>query len=496
MKTKVVVVKEFKIGEVDKNLFSSFVEHLGRAVYTGVYEPGHPDADEQGFRKDVISLVKDLNVSLVRYPGGNFLSGYNWKDGIGPKENRPRRLDRAWHTIESNQVGIDEFYDWTKKSGTEIMGAVNMGTGTPQDAGDLVEYCNFEKGTYWSDLRRKNGHEKPYAIKTWCIGNEMDGPWQICHMTADDYGKKARETMKIMRWTDESIKTVVCGSASTSMPTYPEWDRIVLEHTYDLADYISIHRYFENMGDDDEFLASFYDMDQFIKTSTATCDYVKALKRSNKTMNLSFDEWNIWYQRKMQPHDWMEAPRILEDHYSLLDALAFSGMAITLLNHADRVKVACLAQLVNVIAPIFTEPGKGAYKQSIYFPFKDISVFGRGTALQPVVNTEKKIVERYGEVPSVIFASVLSEDESELSIFALNTNKNEVSETEFDLRSFGKTQMIYRTELCGSDLSATNSLENPDAVAPKNADLVQSENGVYTVNLKNASWNVLRFKLN
>lgn len=496
MKTKVVVVKEFKIGEVDKNLFSSFVEHLGRAVYTGVYEPGHPDADEQGFRKDVISLVKDLNVSLVRYPGGNFLSGYNWKDGIGPKENRPRRLDRAWHTIESNQVGIDEFYDWTKKSGTEIMGAVNMGTGTPQDAGDLVEYCNFEKGTYWSDLRRKNGHEKPYAIKTWCIGNEMDGPWQICHMTADDYGKKARETMKIMRWTDESIKTVVCGSASTSMPTYPEWDRIVLEHTYDLADYISIHRYFENMGDDDEFLASFYDMDQFIKTSTATCDYVKALKRSNKTMNLSFDEWNIWYQRKMQPHDWMEAPRILEDHYSLLDALAFSGMAITLLNHADRVKVACLAQLVNVIAPIFTEPGKGAYKQSIYFPFKDISVFGRGTALQPVVNTEKKIVERYGEVPSVIFASVLSEDESELSIFALNTNKNEVSETEFDLRSFGKTQMIYRTELCGLDLSATNSLENPDAVAPKNADLVQTENGVYTVNLKNASWNVLRFKLN
>ena len=495
MNTKVIISKDFKIGEVDKNLFSSFVEHLGRAVYTGIYEPGHSCADEQGFRKDVIDLVRDLNVSLVRYPGGNFLSGYNWKDGIGPKEKRPRRLDRAWHTIESNQVGIDEFYDWSKKSGTEIMGAVNMGTGTPQDAGDLVEYCNFESGTYWSDLRRKNGHDKPYGIKTWCIGNEMDGPWQICHLTADDYGKKARETIKIMKWTDESIKTVVCGSASTSMPTYPEWDRIVLEHTYDLADYISIHRYFENFGNDDEFLASFYDMDQFIKTCTATCDYVKALKRSNKTINLSFDEWNIWYQQKMQPHPWMEAPRILEDHYSLLDALAFSGMAITLLNHADRVKVACLAQLVNVIAPIFTEPGKGAYKQSIYFPFKDISVFGRGTSLQPVVTTSKKIVEKYGEVPSVIFASVLSEDEKELSLFALNTSKTECSSTNIDLSGVGKTQMFYRTELCGSDLNATNSLENPKAVEPKTAPLVQGEGSIYNVELKPASWNVLRFKL-
>lgn len=495
MKTKVIISKDFKIGEVDKNLFSSFVEHLGRAVYTGIYEPGHAVADEQGFRKDVIDLVRDLNVSLVRYPGGNFLSGYNWKDGIGPKESRPRRLDRAWHTIESNQIGIDEFFDWTKKSGTEVMGAVNMGTGTPQDAGDLVEYCNFDSGTYWSDLRRKNGHEKPYGIKTWCVGNEMDGPWQICHLTAEEYGRKALETIKIMKWTDESIKTVVCGSASSGMPTYPEWDRIVLEHTYDAADYISIHRYFENFGDDDDFLASFYDMDQFIKTCTATCDYVKALKRSNKTMALSFDEWNIWYQQNQKPHPWMEAPRILEDHYSLLDALAFGGMAITLLNHADRVKIACLAQLVNVIAPIFTEPGKGAYKQAIYYPFRDISLYGRGTALQPVANTENKITKKYGEVPSVIFASVLSEDETEVTVFALNTDKNNSSITTIDLSGVGKTQMTFRTELCGNDLSATNTLENPSAVEPKSAELVQGEGSVYEVELKKASWNVLRFKL-
>ncbi|MBR1911841.1 MAG: alpha-N-arabinofuranosidase, partial [Treponema sp.] len=314
MNTKVTVVKDFTKGKVDDNLFSSFIEHLGRAVYTGIYEPGHPEADEQGFRKDVIKLVKDLNVSLVRYPGGNFLSGYNWKDGIGPRNKRPVRLDRAWHTIETNQVGIDDFYDWTKKAGTQILGAVNMGTGTPQDAGDIVEYCNFPDGTYWSDLRAQNGHKEPYNIKYWCIGNEMDGPWQICHLDANDYGKKALEAAKIMKWTDDSIKVVVCGSATSSMPTYPEWDRIVLEHTYDMADYISIHRYFENYGNDDDFLASFYDMDQFITTCTATCDYVKALKRSNKTMYLSFDEWNVWYQQKQTPHPWQEAPRILEDN--------------------------------------------------------------------------------------------------------------------------------------------------------------------------------------
>ena len=495
MKSKVTFVKEFRIGEVDGNLFSSFIEHLGRAVYTGIYEPGHPTADSQGFRGDVINLVKDLNVALVRYPGGNFLSGYNWKDGIGPKDKRPVRLDRAWHTIEPNEVGIDEFVDWAKKSGTEVLAAVNMGTGTPQDAGDMVEYCNYPGGTYWSDLRIANGHKDPHNIKYWCVGNEMDGPWQICHLDAVEYGKKALEAMKIMKWTDNSIKTVVCGSASSGMPTYPEWDRIVLEHTYDFADYISIHRYFENFGNDDDFLASFKDMDDFIRTSIATCDYVKAYKRSSKNMMLSFDEWNIWYQQNQKEHPWEKAPRILEDHYSLLDALAFGGMAITLLNHADRVKVACLAQLVNVIAPIFTEPGKGAYRQSIYWPFRDISVYGRGIALQPVVQTENKITDKYGEVPAVIFAGAYNEETREISVFALNTNKTQVSETQIDLRSFENTKMTFRTELCGDDLSLTNSLENPDAVSPKKVELSQSDNGIYTVNLKPASWNVIRFSV-
>ncbi|MBR5933397.1 MAG: alpha-N-arabinofuranosidase [Treponema sp.] len=500
MKTKVSVVKEFTIGKSEDTLFSSFIEQLGRAVYTGIYEPEHPESDELGFRKDVIKLVKDLGVNLVRYPGGNFVSGYDWKDGIGPKDKRPVRLDRAWKTIETNQVGIDDFYDWTLKSGTQILGAVNMGTGTVQDAGDLVEYCNYPGGTYWSDLRRKNGHEKPYAIKTWCVGNEMDGPWQICHLDAHEYGKKALETIKMMKWTDDTIKCVVCGSAASTMPTYPEWDRIVLEHTYDMADYISIHRYFENFGNDDDFLASFYDMEQFIKTSIATCDYVKAVKRSNRTMMLSFDEWNIWYQKNQTPHDWVKAPRLLEDNYSLLDALAFGGMVITLLNHSDRIKIACLAQLVNVIAPISTEPGGGSFVQTIYYPFKDMCQFGRGTVLQPVVKTQNKITDAYGEVPAVIFSVIYNEEKNTVTVFALNTSKDEDSETEIDLASFENTKLSFWSVLCGTDLNAKNSLSKPDNVKPQILDdavlsKVEQNKGVYKIQLKKASWNVLSFTI-
>ncbi len=493
-KTKITVEKEFTLAKVDDRLYSSFIEHLGRAVYDGIYEPGHPLADEQGFRKDVIQLVKDLHVAQVRYPGGNFLSGYKWTDGIGPRNQRPTRLDLAWHSLEPNIVGIDEFYDWSKKAGTAIMGAVNMGTGTPQDAANMLEYCNFAGGTYWSDLRKKNGHADPYGIKTWCVGNEMDGPWQICHLEAADYGKKARETAKMMKWVDDSVELVVCGSASSGMPTYPEWDRIVLEHTYENVDFLSLHRYYENFGNDDDFLASFVDMNNFIKSVCATADYVKALKRSKKTMYLSFDEWNVWYQSKQEDHPWMTAPSILEDQYSLLDALVFGGLGITLLNNADRVKVACLAQLVNVIAPIFTEKGGKAIKQAIYYPFQDISLYGHGTVLTTVNVTDKKET-CYGDAPTVATSVVYDEETGMVTLFALNTDKTDMEEITLNMDSFGKPEMVYATELTGSNLHAKNTFAEPEVVSPQPVSMVQSENGVFTLRVKPASWNVFRFKV-
>ena len=489
---KMHIEKDFRIAQVDDRLFSSFLEHLGRAIYAGIYEPGHPKADEHGFRMDVIKLIQELGVSYVRYPGGNFLSGHDWKDAIGPKADRPRRLDLAWHTIESNQFGIDEFYDWSKKAGTQIMGAVNMGTGTPKDAGELLEYCNYPGGTYWSDLRAKNGHKTPLDIKLWCIGNEMDGDWQICHLDADDYGKKAVETAKIMKWVDDSIQLVVCGSATTLQQTYPEWDRKIMEYTYDYADYLSLHRYYENEGNDFDFLASFVDMDHFIHTLEGTADYVKALKRGTKDICFSFDEWNVWYQQKQQPHPWMEAPEILEDHYTLLDALVVAGMSMTLLNHADRVKIACLAQLVNVIAPIFTEKGGRVMKQSIFYPFAFMSKYGRGVVLKPVT-TAPKAESRYGETPLLQQSVVYNEQEKAVNVFALNIG-NEEMKLDLDLRSFGKVTMQEHICMAG-DLMAQNTFGQPNTVSPKDLPVETGRFSTCSTILQPQSYHVLRFSL-
>ena len=485
----VVLHPDLAVGPVADELFGSFVEHLGRAVYTGLYEPGHPAADARGFRRDVIGLVRELRVPLVRYPGGNFLSGYDWRDGVGPRGERPVRLDRAWHSVETNAFGIDEFCDWAREAGCRPMVGVNMGTGTPQDAADLVEYCNHPGGTALSDLRAKNGRRAPHAVEWWCVGNEMDGDWQIGHLDAASYGRKAREAMKLMRWTDDRVKLVVCGSSGPGMPTWPEWDRVVLEHTYDLADALSIHRYYENGGDAADFLAVFRDMDRFIETSAATCDYVKALTRSKKTMALSFDEWNIWYQSRQAPHPWETAPRLLEDNYSLLDALAFGGMAVSLLNHADRVRVACLAQLVNVIAPIVAEPGGPAWRQTTFYPFRDVSLFGRGTALRPIVRAPTRET-RWGDAPAIAAAAVRGGEDGSLALFALNADPARPARLHLDLRAFGAPEAVSRTEL-----AAANSAARPDAVRPAARRVPRGENGVFRFDLKPASWNVLRFRV-
>lgn len=491
---KCIIDKDYIIGTVDPKLYSSFIEHLGRAIYTGIYEPDHKTADEQGFRKDVLALVKELGVSLVRYPGGNFLSGYKWTDGIGPKKERPKRLDYAWRSVETNEIGIDEFFDWSKKAGTEVMAAVNLGTGTPQDAGYMLEYCNHPQGTYWSDLRKKNGHKDPHNIKYWCLGNEMDGPWQICQLTAEEYGRKARETAKIMKWIDPEVKLVACGSSTTWMPTYPEWDRIVLEHVYDLADYISLHRYYENEGDISSFLASFVDMNNFIHTITSVADYVKAKNHSKKTLMLSFDEWNVWYQKKQTRYDWISAPPILEDIYSLLDALVFGGMLCALLNNSDRVKIACLAQLVNVIAPIYTEKEGKAIKQATYYPFQQVSLYGRGDVLKTLIKCHDFETKLYGDIPVLQSSATFDPQTGKLSIFMLNCDQQNDAEMDLDLRSFGEIDFIEHLVMNGEDLDAKNSFQIPDAVMPKQMKSPLKEDKYYKTLLPKLSWNVIRFK--
>ncbi|MDR2953053.1 MAG: alpha-N-arabinofuranosidase [Treponema sp.] len=490
-KAKLLLDKDYTIAPLGKRLFSTFVEHLGRCIYEGIYEPGHPTADKDGFRQDVRALVRELNFGALRYPGGNFVSGYNWRDGIGPRGSRPKRLDYAWFSIEPNEIGIDEFCDYAKSVDSEVMYAVNMGTGTPQDAGYLVEYANFPGGTYFSDLRIQNGHKDPHAIKLWCVGNEMDGPWQICHLDAHDYGKKALETAKIMKWVDPSIELCICGSATSSLPTFPEWDRLVLEHVYDKVDYISLHRYYENLGDETDFLASFKEMDGFIKSIAATADYVKALKRSKKTMMLSFDEWNIWYQQNTKLKEWEFAPHILEDNYSLLDALAFGGLLCTLINNSDRVRISCLAQMVNVIAPIFTEKGGKAIKQTIFYPFAMTANNCLGTALRLVGKTPMLESKSYGEVPAIPCAVVWNEPKREINMICTNIS-SENQCVEMDLRSFGKAALKEHQVLAG-DLSASNTLDNPDKVKPRFMNCQQDAAESPELMLEPKSFNFFKF---
>lgn len=500
-KAKMMLDKELTIGKIDNRIYGSFIEHLGRAVYDGIYQPGHLLSDGNGFRTDVMELVKELNVPIVRYPGGNFVSNYFWEDGVGPKEQRPHRLELAWKSIESNEIGLHEFSKWAKSVNSEVMMAVNLGTRGIADACNLLEYCNHTSGTKYSDLRIAHGQKEPYGIKTWCLGNEMDGPWQLGHKTAEEYGRLAEETAKAMKLIDPSAEFVVCGSSSREMSTYAQWEATVLDYTYESVDYLSLHTYYGNRsGDTNEFLAKSDDMDAFIKEVIAVCDYVKAKKRSKKNMYLSFDEWNVWYHSSaetdetMEKRPWQIAPNLLEDIYTFEDALLVGLMLIVLLRHADRVKIACLAQLINVIAPIMTEAGGGkAWKQTIFYPFMHASRYGRGIALMPVLISDTHETKSHGCVSDVESVSVYNEEEEEITIFAVNRNLKEDVILTTDVRSFEGYEVVEHIVLESENLKAYNEL-GKERVRPKNVDRTVMEQGKITSVLCKATWNVIRLK--
>lgn len=495
-KAQVTIDKDFKIGEIDRRIYGSFVEHLGRAVYQGIYQPGHPEADDAGFRKDTMELVKELNVPIIRYPGGNFVSGYNWEDGVGPLNERPKRTELAWRTIEPNEVGVNEFADWAKQANSEVMMAVNLGTRGIDAARDLVEYCNHPGGSYWSDLRKKHGYNEPHNFKVWCLGNEMDGPWQIGHKTADEYGRLANETAKAMRMLDPSIELVACGSSGRGMPTFGQWEATVLEHTYDEVEYISLHTYYGNRDNDTpNYLARTLDMDAFIESVVSICDYVKAKNRSKKTINLSFDEWNVWYHsndddRKIEP--WSIAPPQLEDIYNFEDALLVGSMLISLLRHADRVKMACMAQLVNVIAPIMTNGEGGAWRQTIFYPYKDVSNSGNGSVLRAVVNSPKYDSKEFSDIPYLDTVAVYNHEDDEIVLYAVNRHLEEDLLMECNLRGFDGYMVKGHSVLEHEDLKAVNTEDNPNNVVPHDKGQAAMEDGMLKARLAKASWNVIR----
>ena len=462
------------VAPLDRNLFGSFLEHLGRAIYGGIYDPGSKLSDSNGFRKDVLNEIRQLGVPITRYPGGNFVSGYNWLDGVGPRQSRPRMLDKAWNSIESNQFGTNEFMAWCKAAGTLPLMGLNLGTGTPEEAAALVEYCNVEKGTKWSDLRRQHGVADPYGVRHWCLGNEMDGPWQIGHMSATEYGFKAADAARQMRNVDPSLILVACGSSGPGMPTYLEWDREVLEQCYEYVDGLSLHRYFGNNqndtgGDSAKFLAMNLSMERQIAETTAVCDMVRGHKRSPKKLWLSFDEWNVWYRANhgdaVDGHR-KEAPPLLEEIYNLEDALLVGGLINSLLRNADRVKIACLAQLVNVIAPIMTN-AEGMFRQTIYYPYSLALQYAKGTVLNLLIESADYSVPGFDHVPYVDVAGTLDDSAGTVTLFVLNRDLAKSRTVDLQWLDRSPSKVVASWLLTGNDLKASNSFAAPQRVAPQ-----------------------------
>ncbi|MCU6481468.1 alpha-N-arabinofuranosidase [Arthrobacter sp. A2-55] len=507
-RARISIDRDFTVSEVPHRLFGSFVEHMGRCVYTGIYEPGHARADAQGFREDVLALTRELGATVIRYPGGNFVSGYNWEDGIGPVAERPRRLDGAWHTLETNAFGLHEFVDWSRKAGTEIMEAINLGTRGVEAAREIVEYANHPGGTYWSELRARNGHRDPFNIKLWCLGNEMDGPWQIGHKTAQEYGRLAQEAGKAMRLVDPDIELVACGSSGSGMPTFGAWEQTVLTHAYSEVDYVSLHAYYqEHDGDAASFLASAVDMDYFIDAVVATADSVRAKGKHKKHINLSFDEWNVWYQRGLDTEDqpeqvnasgWREHPRVIEDKYNVTDAVVVGTLLNSLLRHGDRVKIANQAQLVNVIAPILAEPNGPAWRQTIFHPFARMAELAKGQVLRTNVVSDKVETTQFGGADLVDVSATWNEETGRLALFLANRGLDEAAEVDVALRGFD-AKRVLRAEVLkvpeGGDRFTKNTLAAQDQVGMVPLDGVTAAGDQLKVALPALSWSVVELEV-
>ncbi len=500
-KTKISCNILFKIGEIDARLYGSFLEHMGRVIYSGIYEPGNLISDEEGFRKDVMDAVRAMGVSCVRYPGGNFVSAYHWEDGVGPREERPRKIELAWKSIETNEFGTDEFMHWARKAGVEPIFTVNLGTRGIEEAVQYLEYCNFPAGTMYSDLRKSHGVNEPYGIKMWCLGNEMDGKWQIGHKSASDYGQLAAEAGKTMKILDPTIELIVCGSSLSTMETYPEWDMEVLDKTYDVVDYLALHQYYGGQEKGTKyFLAQTLDMEEYIKTIRSVAQVIKKKKRSKKDIYFSVDEWGVWSKPSDSVNEeligkaWEIAPAISEQIYTLEDALLFAGMQMVMLRNADVIKIACQSLLTNISACIMTEKGGDIWLQTIYYPFYYFANYAKGTVLQTVTEGPSYSCAEFGCVSYIDAVATWDEEKCEVAVFAVNRSEDEAQEVEIDLQGFSINAVVESVELTATDRKMTNEIQH-DAVIPReNAD-VSLTDGKCKLIVKPMSFNVVRLQV-
>jgi alpha-L-arabinofuranosidase len=479
------------IAEISPLLFGGFAEHMGRCVYEGIYDPASPLADERGFRTDVLEALREQQYKVMRYPGGNFLSGYNWLDGVGPKDRRPRRRELAWQSIETNQFGTDEFMEFCQAIDTLPMLGVNMGTGTIQSAADLVEYCNAPTGTYYADLRASHGRRAPYNVKYWCVGNEMDGPWQIGHLEMGEYARKALEAAKMMKWHDPSIKLISCGSSHNQMATYPEWDRVTLETCWEHVDYHSIHYYARNDDNDTaSYLALAVELEDFVDTMAATLNYAKAKRRSKRNIYLSWDEWQVWYKDRSGRGGWTEAPHLSEEIYNLEDALVVAQWLNVFLRKSDVIKIACVAQIVNIISWLQTRRD-GLLKQTSFYPFMLVSNHARGHALDLLVKAPQVETSKYGGVPVLDVSASYDAETGKGALFIVNRSQHEPVTVELIWQDGKAVSAGEAWQLAGTDLKEANTWENPNTLTAQSIAAPQIVDGKATLQLPPLSFTTL-----
>ncbi len=530
-KASITIHPDFRIGEISGRLFGAFLEPIGSMVNGSMFNPKHPAADSQGLRKDFYDALKEAGLPAVRLPGGNFVSGWNWKDSIGPMAERKAHLDMAWFQYIPNDVGHDEYLQWAEKAGAEAIYTVNLGTGTLQDAADCVEYTNHEGGTWWSDLRKKNGHAAPYGVKTWCLGNEMDGPWQIASYEKDPrgYGVLAHETSKAMKWVDPSIETIACVSSSPFLNHYPDWDLEVLQECYAAVDYISLHHYHSAPPDMPQALTAGYQAyEEYIRTEIALCDFVKTKLRSKKTMMLALDEYASMIRPRGETHlgmggrqnadmfgvfvpgrtyvrhdpdDWSTRRNPPRDH-EMRQALGMAGTMLVMLNHADRVKIGCAT---SGLAALCCTDREHVWKGASHYPYVQMIRRAKGTSLRCEITCDTYDVPGYAiddmnqyggftGVETVQAAAALNEEAGELTVFVINADAEEEQELKLDARGFEGWKFTEHIEMFSEDPEAANSWDRPDRILPRSNTETRTEKGILTARLKKESWNVLCFR--
>ena len=526
--TRVTIHPDFQIGDISPRLYGAFLEPIGTMVNGAMYNPKHPTADDKGFRRDFLEAIKATGLPAVRLPGGNFVSGWDWKDSIGPMSERKTRLDPAWKQYIPNDVGHDEYLTWAERTETEPLYTINLGTGDINDAMKIVEYTNHEGGSYWSDLRRENGHNSPYGVKTWYLGNEMDGPWQLGSwlFNPQGYGSLSNEVSKAIKMLDPNIETVVCASTSFVLPHYPDWDMEVLSRCYESVDYISLHHYHSAPpGDYAALLGGSSYFEDYINTVTALCDVVQTKYRSPKRLMLSFDEYGTFPQtpeplnygrglhgilaphytfdkeKKFVRHDPDNMPARIFPGGDMLYALTSASTMLAFLRHADRVKIGCMTGGLRVLA---ATDRSNVWKHAAHYPFTQLMRYGRGVSLQVAVRGETFDIPGYAmndtsqfytqkDLPFIDTAAAYDADTGALSLFVINRDWEDDHTLEININAFGGYKLIEHIELYSDDMDAKNTYEDEKIKPSANSDAKLTD-GKCTSRVKKLSWNVFRFE--